>query len=127
MAEAVPREIFGDRRFAEGAEELVNPLPEANGFAVGDEEGAAARDRQLRAGKGLLGENMGVDGVGDVDHVDRVLAITDDAQAPGAGAGEHAGDEVRVADAPDEVGRGARPCEEWQSWRRGLRARRWLW
>jgi hypothetical protein len=54
-------------------------------------------------GEGVFGEEVGVDGVFDVDHVDAVLAITDDAQTAGAGTGKHAGNEVRVADAPDEV------------------------
>ena len=50
-----------------------------------------------------FGEEVGVDGVFDVHHVDAVAAVADDAQPAGAGAGEHAGDEVRIADAPDQV------------------------
>ena len=52
---------------------------------------------------GLLGEEVGVDGIFDVHHVDAVPAVADDAQPAGAGAGEHPRHQVRIADAPDEV------------------------
>lgn len=54
--------------------------------------------------QGGFGEEVGVDGVFDVDHVDAVLAGADDAEAAGARAFEDAGDEVGIAGAPDEVG-----------------------
>ena len=54
--------------------------------------------------QGVFGGEVGGDGVFDVDHVHAVGAVADDAEAAGAGAGEDAGDEVRIADAPDEVG-----------------------
>jgi hypothetical protein len=42
--------MAGDGRFAEGGEELVDPFPEDDGFAVGDEIGAAG-------GTGMSGIN----------------------------------------------------------------------
>ena len=38
-----------------------------------------------------------------MDHVHTVSAVADDAEAAGARAFEDARDEVRIADAPDEV------------------------
>ena len=58
----------------------------------------------MTKGQGALGEEVGVDGVVDVDHVDAVAAGADDAKAAGAGTGEHPGDEMRVTHAPDEMG-----------------------
>ena len=97
------RKTTRDRWFAEGGEELVDPVPEDNGFTVGDEVRPAAGGRRLRAGKGLFGGEVGVDGVGNVDHVDAVGAIADDAETTGPGAGENARDEMRITDAPDQV------------------------
>lgn len=42
------REVSRDGFFAEGGEELVDPIPEDNRLAVGDEVGAAARRRGRR-------------------------------------------------------------------------------
>lgn len=53
--------------------------------------------------EGSFGEEVGVDGVVDVDHVDLVGAGADDAEAARMGAGEDAGDKMRVAGAPDQV------------------------
>lgn len=94
------RNAARDGRFAERREESVDPIPEDDGFAVGDEVGAAGGG----AVQGGFGEEVGVGGVLDVDHVDAVVAVSDDAEATGAGAGEDTRDEMRIADAPDEVG-----------------------
>jgi hypothetical protein len=96
--------------FAETGEQSVDPVPEEDRLAVGDEvgasSGAAARvfvTYYVTKTQGGLGEEVGVDGIFDVDEVHAVLAGADDAEAAGAGAGQHAGDEMRVADAPDQV------------------------
>ena len=57
----------------------------------------------MSVGEGLFGGEVGVDGVGNVDHVDAVGAGADDAETAGPGAGEHARDEMRITDAPDQV------------------------
>ena len=90
----------GDGRFAEGGEELIDPIPEDDGLAIGDEVGAAGCGGVVQGG---FGEEVGVDGVLDVDHVDLVGARADDAEATGAGAGEDARNQVRIADTPDQV------------------------
>jgi hypothetical protein len=54
-------------------------------------------------GEGVFGEEVGVDGVFDVDHVDLVLSVADDAQAAGARAGEHSGHQMGITDAPNEM------------------------
>ena len=53
--------------------------------------------------QGGFGEEVGVDGVFDVDHVHAVGPLPYDAEAAGAGALEDARHEVRIADAPDQM------------------------
>lgn len=57
----------------------------------------------MTLGQGTFGEEVGVDGVFNVDHVHPVSAGADDAQPPGLGAREDAGHQVRIADAPDQM------------------------
>jgi hypothetical protein len=102
----------GYRWFTEGVEEGVDPIPKEHRLAVGDKIRPAGHGmrgifwvkRVLRVrDESTLGEEVGVGGVLDVDHVHFVLAVAHDAQAAGAGAGEHAGNEVRVTDTPDKM------------------------
>ena len=85
---------------AQAKEEGVDPCPEDDGCAVGDEVGAATGGMG-GVGEGVEGEQVGGGGVADVGEVDVIRAVADDAQA--VGAGEDARDEVRIASAPDEV------------------------
>jgi hypothetical protein len=54
-------------------------------------------------GEGVFGEEVGVDGVFDVDHVDLVLAGADDAESAGARTSEHSGHQMGITDAPNEM------------------------
>ena len=54
---------------------------------------------------------MGLGGVGDVDHVDAVLAVADDAQSAGTGSCQDTGHQMRITDAPDEVRAQGGGCE----------------
>ena len=57
----------------------------------------------MTLGEGVFGEEVGVDDVFDVNHVDLVLSVADDAQAAGARAGEHSGHQMGITDAPNEM------------------------
>ena len=51
----------------------------------------------------MFGEEMGVDGIFDVDHVDLVLSVTDDAKPTGARAVEHSGHQMGITNAPNKM------------------------
>ena len=57
----------------------------------------------MTLGEGVFGEEVGVDGVFDVDHVDLILCVADDAEPPRARPGEHAGHQMRIAHPPNEM------------------------
>lgn len=95
------RKAAGYRGAAKAMQEGVDPFPEDDGRAVGDEIGAASGGMG-GVGEGVESEQVGGGGVADVGEVNAVGAVADDAQA--MGAGEDARDEVGVAGAPDEVG-----------------------
>jgi hypothetical protein len=108
----VKGEAPGDRWFTKCREEGVDPIPKEHRLAVGDKIRPAGHGirvtfwvkRVLRVrDESTLGEEVGVGDVLDVDHVHFILAVAHDAQAAGAGAGEHAGNEVRVTDTPDKM------------------------
>jgi hypothetical protein len=51
----------------------------------------------------MFGEEVGVDGVFDVDHVDLVLSVADDAKTTGARAIEHSGHQMGITNAPNKM------------------------
>jgi hypothetical protein len=108
----VKGEAPGDRWFAERREESVDPIPKEHRLAVSDEIRPAGHGIRVTfwvkrvlwvCDESPLGEEVGVRGVLDVDHVHFILAVAHDAQAAGAGAGEDARNEVRVTDPPDQM------------------------
>ena len=95
-------DVAADRRAAQAAQHLIDPLPQAHRRAVADKIGFAG----LGTGwtQVLGGAQMGFHGIVDVGDVDQVVAGANFTQAAFVGHHNDSGQDVRIARAPDEVG-----------------------
>ena len=90
----------GDGLFAGAHEQAVDELPELHRFDLREEVGLAvgpAGEERVEGAEVRVGRRV------DVRDVDPVLAVADDAEPSGAGAGEDAREKMMVARPPDEV------------------------
>ncbi len=82
-------------------QDLVDPLPAVDRFALADEIGPAGHGRTRRQRLGR--QQVGLGGIFHVDHVDEVFSIPHPAQPSRPGPGQQPGNEVPVPRAPDQV------------------------
>ncbi len=92
-----------DTRDTQCSEQRIDPLPKCDGLVVGDEVGATADCSRIEIESGLCRE-VCVNRIFDMDHVHAVVSAAHYAEPAAPGPGKKPGDEMGVADSPDQVG-----------------------